>query len=87
MIKIKFNWQFGASHVDLISRSVFFLFFNLPVEIKTKSSNTKRYIYIYYEIFILRASAAKNQKSAEKVGSSGADPWGGPRGLVPLSKI
>ena len=40
----------------------------LPVEIKIKSSNTKKvYVYTVKSLFILRA--AKNQKYAEKVRS------------------
>ena len=68
---IKFDWQLGGSHVDLIVDQLsLFLFFNLPVEIKMKSSNTKKaYVYTGKSLFILRASAAKNQKYAEKVGS------------------
>ena len=46
----------------------FFLLFNLPVEIKMKSSNTKIvYAYTVKSYFILRA--AKNQKYTEKVRS------------------
>ena len=72
LIVIKFDQQLGASHVDLIRDQLcFFLFFNLPVVIKMKSSNTKKlHIYTAKSLFILRASAARYHKYVEKVG-----PW------------
>ena len=69
MIVIKFDWKLGASHVDLISRSVmFFSFLQSSCWDKDEEFKYKKGICIWCEIFMLRASAATNQKYTEKVG-------------------
>ena len=71
MIVIRFDWQLDASNVDLISRTVmFFSFLQSSYWDKDKEFKHKESTCRYSQNFILRASATKSQKSAEKVESS-----------------